>query len=97
MEGKSNEILTKETYENNSYKELKLIIGQKLTSRVIMNPKITESDMQEYNDIMQSVMDDRSEYDSEKLLLPIVIYLNKCIQIEYISFMLLWNIKNHQR
>ncbi len=62
MEGKSNEILTKETYENNSYKELKLIIGQKLTSRVIMNPKITESDMQEYNNIMQSVMDDRSEY-----------------------------------
>ena len=72
MESKNSEVLTKENYETNSYKELKLIIGQKLISRILMNPKITEGDVQEYNDIMQSAMDERSEYDSEKLL-PIII------------------------
>ena len=88
MESKNSEVLTKENYETNSYKELKLIIGQKLISRILMNPKITEGDVQEYNDIMQSAMDERSEYDSEKLLPIIIPYLTIYTRtIECINFM----------
>ena len=39
----------KERYDKHAYKELILIIEKKLISRVIMNPKATENDIQEHN------------------------------------------------
>ena len=74
MENKgNNETLIKENYEKHSFKELKLIIEQKIMSKVLMNSKTTQNDIDEYTAIMQAIMDDRMEYDGETLLLPIII------------------------
>ncbi len=73
MENKGNETLMRENYEKHSFKELKLIIEQKIMAKVLMNSKTTQEDIDEYTQIMQAVMDDRFENDGEALLLPIVI------------------------
>jgi predicted polyphosphate/ATP-dependent NAD kinase len=68
MESKgSSEILTRDNYEKHSFKELKLIMEQKIMSKVLNNPKTTQADIDEYAQIMQAVMDERQENDGEPL------------------------------
>ena len=72
MENKG-ETLMRENYEKHSFKELKLIIEQKIMSKVLMNSKTTQLDIEEYTSIMQAAMDERPDNDGEQLLLPTVI------------------------